>query len=256
MQLTNWKSIGIAGLAGIAIGLAAAWPVAASSSKPSNLPVVPSAQTTTGQLPAGITVGGEGEIKVAPDRANVTLGIQTQGKTAAEAMDAANQKMQAIVAKLKELKLPDNVIQTKNVSVSPQYSQRPPEGTAATIIGYQANNSVEVRIDDINRTGEIVDAAVNAGANQVQGIRFSLKDDSAIRGKAVEAAVNSARVDADSLAKALGVQLKGVQTVSIDSAPRTTTVDRAVAASPSFAAQVQPGEISYTVHVQVTYAIG
>jgi uncharacterized protein YggE len=216
------------------------------------------AATTDGpdKLP-GITVSGQGDMKIAPDQATVTFGIQTQGKTAQEAMDAASQKMQAVVDKLKGLKIPENVIQTRNVSVSPQYAQRPPDNTAPQIVGYQANNTVDVRIDDITRTGEIVDAAVTAGANQVQGIRFSLKDDSAIRGQAVEAAVKSARTDADALAKALGVQLKGVQTVSIDSAPNTTTVDRSVAASPSaLAAAVQPGELTYSVRVSVTYAIG
>ena len=124
-----------------------------------------------------LNLSAYGETKVAPDMATITLGVMTQGKTAAEAMGANATRMAAVMASLHKAGIADKDIQTSNLNLSPQY--RYVENAPPILTGYQASNTVTITVHDLKRLGAAVDASVDAGANQVQGIGFGLEDPTA-----------------------------------------------------------------------------
>jgi len=147
-------------------------------------------------------LSAHGEVRAAPDMATITLGVMTEGKTAAEAMAANAQRMNAVVASLKKAGIAEKDIQTSNLNLNPQY--RYEENKPPILVGYQASNHVTVRVLDLKKLGAAVDATVNAGANQVHGISFGLLDPTAAENAAREAAVKALGAKADLYARATG----------------------------------------------------
>jgi uncharacterized protein YggE len=143
-----------------------------------------------------------GETRIAPDMATITLGVMTEGKTAAEAMQANATRMSAVMASLRKAGIADRDIQTSNLNLNPQYKYQ--ENQPPLLIGYQASNNVTITVHDLKKLGAAVDASVNAGANQVHGISFGLDDPSAAENAAREAAVKALAAKADLYAKATG----------------------------------------------------
>ena len=120
-----------------------------------------------------LNLSAYGEAKVAPDMATITLGVMTEGKTAAEAFAANATRMTAVMASLRRAGIAERDIQTSNLNLSPQY--RYAENQPPMLIGYQVSNQVTVTVRDLKRVGAAVDATVNAGATQVNGISFGLR---------------------------------------------------------------------------------
>lgn len=149
-----------------------------------------------------LNLSAYGETRVAPDMAAITLGVMTEGKTAAEAMQANAARMSAVVASLRKAGIVDRDIQTSNLNLSPQYRYQ--ENQPPQLTGYQASNNVTVTVHDLKKLGPAVDATVNAGANQVQGISFGLEDPTAAENAAREAAVKALVAKADLYATATG----------------------------------------------------
>ncbi|MGA0605284.1 SIMPL domain-containing protein [Phenylobacterium sp. VNQ135] len=149
-----------------------------------------------------LNLAAYGETKIAPDMATITLGVMTEGKTAAEAMQANAVRMNAVVASLRKAGVPDKDIQTSNLNLNPQY--RYVENQPPQLVGYQASNNVTVTVNDLKRLGPVVDATVNAGANQMQGVSFGLKDPTAAENAAREQAVTALAAKADLYARATG----------------------------------------------------
>ena len=179
----------------LALALAATAAPAAFAQAP-----VPAAETafraTTHNLSA------YGETKIAPDMATISLGVMTEGKTAAEAMQANAARMNAVMAALRRGGIAEKDIQTSGLSLNPQYryvQNQPPQLT-----GYQASNMVTVTVNDLARIGQAVDATVSAGANQVHGVSFGLKDRTAAENAAREAAVRALQAKAELYARATG----------------------------------------------------
>ena len=155
--------------------------------------------------PRVVTMSGHGEARAVPDTAMLSAGVSAQAATAAAALAANTARMQAVLAALKKLGVPDKDIQTSNFSVSPQYTSG--NGEAPRITGYQATNQVEVRREDVSKLGVTLDALVTAGANQMNGVSFSIRDDAALLAQARAAAVAEARLKAETFSKAAGVSL-------------------------------------------------
>ena len=174
------------------------------------VPQLASAQTP----PAARTIvmGGHGETLAAPDTVTLSAGVSAEAPTAAAALAANNTRMQAVLMVLKKQGLPDKDVQTSNFSLSPQYATG--NGEAPRITGYQATNQVEVRLEDVGKLGVTLDALVAAGANQMNGVRFSIRDDADLLAQARTAAVAEARLKAETFAKAAGVSLGPI--LSID----------------------------------------
>jgi uncharacterized protein YggE len=142
-----------------------------------------------------LNLAAYGEVNAQPDMATINLGVSTEGKTAAEAMAANAARMSQVMAALKKAGIAAKDIQTSGLNLSPQYvyeQNQPPRLT-----GYQAANQVTVTVHDLTKLGAAVDATVNAGANQVNGISFGLNDPTAAENAAREEAVKALRAKAD-----------------------------------------------------------
>lgn len=205
-----------------------------------------------------VTVSGTGEISVAPDVADVVLGVMAQKPTAAEAQSAAATSMTAVVAAVKKSGVADKDIVTINLNLSPVYDYGS-GGSAPRLTGYQYANTVKVIVRNINSVASVVDGAVAAGATTVSGISFRLDDPKVVQAQARQLAMNDARTKADALASAAGVSVKGVATIA-EAAVQTNPVyysgalDQAKAASVS--TPIQTGTTDIVVQVTVSFLIG
>jgi hypothetical protein len=120
--------------------------------------------------------------------------------------------MQAVMTAIRKLGVPDKDIRTSNFSVSPQYSNSGNE--TPRIIGYQASNQVEVRLEEVNKLGTVLDALATAGANQLRGVNFLIRNDADLLSQARSAAVTEARAKAETFAKAAGIGLGDILSIS------------------------------------------
>ncbi len=222
--------------------------------------VVPaSAQNPPPEPAAGpvrtLDVSAEAAVSRAPDRAVVRLGVETTARTAEAARAGNADAMAGVMAALGGMGIPASSIRTEAIGLSPRYD-RGPNTDEPTIVGYQATNHVAVRLDDMDSLGAVVDAAIQAGANRVLGIRFEIADPESAYHEALEQAVAKARAEAETLARALGEPLGPVLHVSTGRAPTPATggselMLRAVAETP-----VNPGEMQVRATVHITYRLG
>jgi uncharacterized protein YggE len=144
-----------------------------------------------------IVTTGEGVVKLAPDRVWVTIAAESRARSPKDAQRANAEAMKAVLDKLKTVGLPADAIRTSGYDLQPEFDFA---NGKQTLRDYLARNMVEVRVDDINRAGDVLDAAVGSGATSVSGVRFDLKDRSAAERDALRKAVADARGRADAAA--------------------------------------------------------
>lgn len=206
----------------------------------------------------GITVVGEGEAFGEPDEASVEIGVETFAETVAEATSTNESDVQAIMTALQDIGIEAADIQTSNYSVwaEQRYGEEGPIGIA----GYRVTNQVRVKIRDVEQVGAVIGAVTEAGANSIHGISFSVADPAALEAEARAAAIDNAREKAASLAELSGVELGEV--VSVTEVIGQSGIPLGAGyggardvAEQSAAPGVSPGELSYGVQVQVTFAI-
>jgi len=219
-----------------------------------------------GEAPPAIAATGTGEVRRAPDEATVRLGVVAQADTAGAAQQKANRVANAILEAVGALGVEAEAIQTSRLVLDPVYQHPAPDqhGTMGEprIVGYRASNVVSVRLEDLGRVGPVIDAAVGAGANEVNGVDFRLRDDLEARLEALRQAVAAARAKAGAIAAALGVQLGPVLDARESSAQifypqqdvRAFRMS-AESAESSFT-PVTPGEIAVRADVNITWRIG
>ena len=159
-----------------------------------------------------ITVSGHGVISARPDTVDITLGVQSQAKSASDALTANTQSMQKLFSELKAGGVEEKNIQTSQFSVNPVYS-RSKNNEPAVITGYRVTNTVNVTITEIDKLGNLLDVVVKAGGNRINGIRFSIADASALLDKAREEAVKNAVHKAKLYVGAAGVALGQVLSI-------------------------------------------
>ncbi len=234
------------------ITLCAAIALFTSGSSPSAAPADTDAMVRT------ISVTGMGEEKGTPDQAHLTAGVLTEGKTAADALAANSRAMNQVFAALKRAGIADKNIQTSNFQISPRYSEG--DGTRPhipVIIGYQVSNNVQVTVDGVDRTGPVLDALVASGANQSNGIFFTIADPKPLEVKARREAVAEAIAKARTIADASGVRLGRIISINEGGGyvpPMPMVMSRAVMAQDA-ATPVAAGEATVLVNVSVVYEI-
>lgn len=238
-------------------------------------------------LESGVTllnVTAEGRAYRQPDLANFNAGVVTQARTAGEAMSANAARMEAIVAALKRAGIAERDIQTSNLNLQPQYHYpqrqrviRQPSGEttvtetepqAPRIIGYEARNTVSVRVRRVGNMGRIIDTLVSAGANQVEGPYFTLEDQEAATNEARADAMKNARARAELYARAAGLRVGRILTISEGGGYYPLAREAIVVTAQSFggagappppppppAAPVQPGELALGVSLSVQFAL-
>jgi uncharacterized protein len=172
--------------------------------------------------PRTMTVSGQGEVKAVPDEAQLSAGVVTQARQAQDALAANSRAMNAVFDALKRIGIPDKSIQTSDFSVSAQYQTDQHGNATQKIIGYQVSNNVTVIVDDLGKLGSAIDALVSSGANSMGDIGFTIRDPKPLLSEARTYAVKDALQRADTYAKAAGVTLGPIDSISENSysAPR------------------------------------
>ena len=228
------------------------------------VPAIASAQTgaspmqmhAMAQQPA-LNLSAVGEVKVAPDQATINFGVVTEAATAQEAMAQNAQQMTRVVAALRRAGIAERDIQTSGLNLSAQYDYQ--QNEPPKLRGYQATNRVSVRINDLSKVGTTADAVVAAGVNQIDGISFGLKDPSAAENQARELAVRALQAKAQLYARALGVQLGGVRSLSEGGGytpqPPMPMYARAVSLQAADSSPVSGGELSVRIDITGVYDI-
>lgn len=213
--------------------------------------------TVQSPAPATLSLTASGEVSAAPDMATVSFGVLTVSKTASEAMKANNIRMNQVMAALKSAGIDAKDIQTSSLNLSPQYTY--PDNQTPKLSGYQASNQVSVRVNDLARTGPVIDAVIAAGVNQIDSISFGLKDDSAILDKARQQAVANLNQRANLYAQAFGLKIKRVLTISENSPvynpPMPMAAMRFKAAEADASTPVANGEMQMSVQVSATWEL-
>jgi uncharacterized protein YggE len=233
---------------------AAAFAVLAAAAVP------PAAQAQTqGQVMLAegtlLTVNADGKSEARPDMATINLGVTTEGQTAAAALAENARRMTALTQALRRAGVAERDIQTSNVSVYPQ--QQYVEGQQPRITGYQANNSVTAKVRRIDNTGRVIDAAVAAGGNTVNGVSFSHADPDAQLDISRRDAIAEARRRAELYANALGMRVNRIVSVSEGGgyAPPIPVAVERFAAQDAAATPISPGEVETRVSVNVTFEL-
>lgn len=194
-----------------------------------------------------ITVTGNGTVDATPDQASFSFGVTTQGATAAEALSRNNSEASRIIDALRNAGIDPSAIQTTQVSLWPQTSS-----SGNTIVGYQASNSVDVTAP-LGRSGALVDAAVGAGANNVDGPNLDTADKSSLYSEALKKAIGDAQVKAQAIADGAGLALGKLEKVSEGGNP-TPPVPMFAAERAAGSVPIEAGTQQIQASVTVTYA--
>jgi uncharacterized protein YggE len=203
--------------------------------------------------PRTLTMTGSASAKAAPDMADISAGVTSDAPTAAAALAANSASMNRLFAALDRLGVTRKNVQTSNFNVSPVYANRTPN-EAQRLTGYRVNNDVHVILEDIAKVGATLDALVAAGANQMNGLNFTIKDPAPLLARARADAVADARVRAQQYAAAAGVALGPIQSLSEGGgeAPRPMYRVMAMAAAPT---PIAAGEESVNASVTIVWEI-
>lgn len=209
-----------------------------------------------------IRVTGTGEVRAAPDQAVADFAVETQAATAQQAAAENAQRMDRVIAALVRAGVPRDRIETRDYNVFPEMDHRPGEpGGEPRIRGYRVMNTVSATIHEVDRVGGVIDAALQAGANRVHGVRFGLRDPQRFRQQALADAVRRARADAEAMAQALGVGLGMVREAHtgdftmVPPSPVMFARDAMAESAGSAPTPINPGEQRVRATVTITYDI-
>ena len=211
---------------------------------------------TAGQIPAPaqITVTGEGVVDGIPDIASLSLGVTTLGDTAAGAMAANTKALRAVMARLMAAGIADRDMQTTNLSIAPNWSGYD-SGQRQRIDGYTATNQLTVRIRALDGLGTVLDAAIQDGANTLNGLSFGLSEPRPAMDAARKAAVADARARATLLVEAAGATLGRIVSITEGGGYSQPQPMFRQAAEASGAVPVAAGEVATSASVTSVFEI-
>jgi len=205
--------------------------------------------------PGTITVVGEGKVRIKPDMAQATIGVEVIRPTVKEASAEASQVMNNVLNVLRQLGIEDRDIQTSGFSV---WQERPsnPDGTQGVPV-YHVTSQLNVTIRNLENLGTVLDSAMNAGANNIYGVTFSLSNTAQAEAEARREAIANARAKAEDLARLTNLQLGEVLSVSeviggVGSGYYPGAVQKAE--SMGGGGPIVPGELEITMQLQVIYS--
>jgi hypothetical protein len=204
--------------------------------------------------PPSITVSGEATISAEPDLAQIDIGVVTQAPSAPEASKENAERLTRVLTEVKKILGKDDEAKTSGYSLTPTY--RYPKGGKPEIVGYNASNTVRIKSVRLDQVGRLIDAAMQAGANNVNRLVFTLKDEQAAQLDALRAASAKAKVKAEAIAGSLGLKIVKIASITegeraIQPVFRQTMAARgeALAAAPT---PVEPGTVEIRSTVTLT----
>jgi len=196
-----------------------------------------------------IVVAGQGSIAARPDRAQLSFGVSSDAKTASAALRTNAAEMTKVIAALKSQGIAAADLRTDLVSLSSRYSQN-----GETVVGYTATNSVSATVRNLAKIGAIIDAAVDAGANQVSGPNLVRSSAASLYRAALRAAIADARGKARTIAAASGLHIRRITDVAESSAAPSLTPLTAKASADA-STPVETGSTLVEATVTVTFAV-
>ena len=241
----------------LALGLAGSWLWGQMTS-----PAVAQASESTDDYSPGqtITVVGQGSAQLEPDVAHVSIGVETSAETVGDAVEQNEAKMSSILAALKKVGIAEKDIQTMHYSVQldryPEPVLRAETESSEPAPQYRVSNMANVTVHDLDNVGDVLDAVIEAGANNIWGVNFGLEDPVAAQTEARSKAIDDAKARAEALAELSYVEMGPVMSLS-------EVVCGGIAPIPMMAGErassgagpFRPGEVEVSYHVQVSYFI-
>jgi uncharacterized protein len=202
-----------------------------------------------------VSVNGVGQVNVTPDEAIVVIGVETQAEAAGEAVTQNNTLMEDVLDALRAAGVQTVDIQTRNLRLFPRYEaeRQPQPGGLGDIIGYTAANQVEVRVRQVANVGEVIDAAIMAGANTIDGIHFEVSNPEQALDRAREAAFSDALRKAEQLAELADASLGNVMTITEYSRSPRPVIQEAMAMDAAAQIPIQAGTETIEVELQVIW---
>jgi uncharacterized protein YggE len=208
--------------------------------------------------PHFVRASGEAVIHAKPDRAEVTIGVSSRANSAQAAASKNADESSQVQSAIKQALGSGGEVKTSGYSLSPQYDYS--NGHAPRLTGYEANNTVTVTVDQLSLLGKVIDAATGTGATNINGVSFTLKDDSAVRQRALSEAATKARANAEALARALDVHVLGLLTAEPTEMPVVRPLAKSFQAAPAAMAMraetpIEAGDVDVRATVTVTLEV-
>lgn len=213
------------------------------------------AQSTTPEPPV-VIASGQGVVKVAPDQAWVRIGAESRSRNPKDAQQQNAQAMSAVQQKVAALRIPPDAVTTVAIDLQQEYDYA---NGRQTPLGYVARNTIEVRVDDLAKIGEVLDAAVGSGATLLHGLRFDVKRRDDLEREALQKAVAAAVARAESMAtgarRTLDRILRIEESFAGGGAPEPMMMQRGMAARVEASTPVSAGEIEIRAQVRLTASL-
>ena len=205
-----------------------------------------------------LSVSAEASAHRVPDVATLSTGVVTQAADANAAMRTNAQQMDKVMAAIRAAGIAERDVQTSGINLNPQYKYV--ENAPPSIVGYQASNTVNVKVRDLSKLGKVLDAFVEQGANQINGPSFEVDKPDEAYDEARVAAIRKAQARAQTYADALGLKVRRIISIGEGGAsfPRPMPMLRAMAADAGFAKEtaISPGESTLSVNIEVVFELG
>jgi len=206
-----------------------------------------------------ITVNGEAVIAAEPDLAHIDIGVTTQARTAPEASRENAERLARVLAEVKKLLGKGDEVRTGGYALNPQF--RYPQGGKPEIVGYSANNTLRIRTSRLDEVGKLIDTAMQAGANSINRLMFTLKDEEAAKLDALRQATARARFKAEAIAASLGLRVLRIAVVNegeraLQPVFRQAAVARAEGLAAAAPTPVEPGSVEVRASVTLTVEVG
>ena len=205
-----------------------------------------------------LSVSAEASAHRVPDVATLSTGVVTQAADANAAMRTNAQQMDKVMAAIRAAGIAERDVQTSGINLNPQYKYV--ENAPPSIVGYQASNTVNVKVRDLSKLGKVLDAFVEQGANQINGPSFEVDKPDEAYDEARVAAIRKAQARAQTYADALGLKVRRIISIGEGGAsfPRPMPMMRAMAADAGFAKEtaISPGESTLSVNIEVVFELG
>ena len=218
--------------------------------------VLPTGTAAAEEMTPTLSMNGVGVARIAPDTAEVTLGVTTEAKDAAKAHADNTVATTRVQSALKSLGIAERDIQTTRYDFSPIYDVK--DNGRSVTTGYTVTNTVVVKVRSLDNVGKVIDTALANGANRVDSLEFSASDPSAAKNAALADAARDARSKADAVAHALGVRVVRVLNVNADAqsyTPRNYMPMMMAKEAYDAATPISAGELSFEASVNITYVI-
>ena len=206
--------------------------------------------------PPSITVTGEATISAEPNQAQIDIGVVTQARTAPEASKENAERLNRVLTEVKKILGKGDEAKTSGYALTPNY--RYPQGGKPEIVGYNASNTVRIKTSNLEIVGRLIDSAMQAGANNVNRLVFTLKDEQAAQLEALRAASAKAKTKAEAIAASLGLKIVKISSVTegeraiqpIFRQPMLARAEAAPAQTP-----VEPGTVEVRSTVSMTVEV-